>query len=332
MTSAKPSVELADASTKSDVAVEVHGYSRTIGSGDRVLFDNASLAVSPGERIGIVGANGCGKTTFLRDLLEFGSWEHPTLRIGPSLKVGALHQDDRSLERACSLIDAFQEWTDLSLPSARAMLGRYLFTAGDLEKPLRALSGGERNRLQIARLVAQRATLLLLDEPTNHLDIPAREAVEEALCEFDGTVLAVSHDRYFLDAVATRIACVDSLGFESYPGGFTEFRRVRGASGRSKGANGGNGSDGRRDAGRRRADADRRRPGVHGARREKTSTSTSASTASVESRIIALEEEQRELEKRIDELQQRRDFARARVLGGKLARLRNTIEQLWNEL
>ena len=215
------SVVLPQDRSRANVALQVIGYQRRFG--DRVLFRDARLEISCGERVALVGPNGCGKSTLLRDVVAYGAWEHPVLRVGPSLTVGYCAQDQDTFAADQTILDAF---VDLGLGNRREVLGAlrgYLFTWDDLDKPIGVLSGGERNRLQIAAAVQRRANFLILDEPTNHMDIPSCEAIEDALLAFTGTVLLVSHDRYLLDSIATAVVEVRDQGLHRFAGGFSEF-------------------------------------------------------------------------------------------------------------
>ena len=215
------SVVLPQDRSRANVALQVSGYERRFG--ERVLFRDARLEISCGERVALVGPNGSGKSTLLRDIVAHGAWEHPVLRVGPSLTVGYCAQDQDTLAADQTILDAF---VDLGLGNRREVLGAlrgYLFTWDDLDKRIGVLSGGERNRLQIAAAVQRRANFLILDEPTNHMDIPSCEAIEDALLAFTGTVLLVSHDRYLLDSIATAVVEVRDHGLHRFAGGFSEF-------------------------------------------------------------------------------------------------------------
>jgi len=209
----------------STLALRVSGYSRAWG--DRVLFEDAGFEMEVGERVALVGPNGCGKTTFLTDLVTLGGWENPTLRVGPSLRVGYVSQKQTVFDPALTVLEEFERLKPTSRQAVHGLLGRFLFGWNDLDKKVGALSGGELNRLQLARAVFLEADFLILDEPTNHLDIPSREGVEEGLADFQGTLLTVSHDRYFLDQTVTRIVEVRGRSFDSWDGTFSEFWAAR---------------------------------------------------------------------------------------------------------
>jgi len=173
--------------------------------GDRVLFDGAELEIEQGERVCLVGNNGSGKTTLFRRILDEGSWENPVLRLGKSVKAAEYRQLHDVLDAKSSLIDWVMRVTGLTRSPAASLLHRFMFHRDDLERPIGTLSGGEKSRVQLARLVHEQVNFLMLDEPTNHLDIPSCEQLEEMLEEYEGTLLVISHDRYFLDRIIQRV-------------------------------------------------------------------------------------------------------------------------------
>jgi ATP-binding cassette subfamily F protein 3 len=177
----------------------------TLAHGERVLIQDARVELEQGDRVALIGPNGSGKTTLLRTVLDDGAWENPVVRLGKSVRVGEYHQLHDILDPRASLLDWTCEATGLTSKESGELLHRFLFTREDLERPLGTLSGGEKSRIQLARLVSDSVNLLILDEPTNHLDIPSAEQLEDALLEFEGTLLFVSHDRYLLDRLATRV-------------------------------------------------------------------------------------------------------------------------------
>ena len=149
------------------------------------------------------------------------------LRRGHNIKMGVLSQHAESLDETAKVVEACQRATGLTPGKARALLGRFLFSGEAAEKPVAGLSGGERQRLSLAILVSSGANVLVLDEPTNHLDIESREALEDALSAFQGTVLLVTHDRALLDAVGSRTVAVQDGTLRSYEGGWAEYLRLR---------------------------------------------------------------------------------------------------------
>jgi len=202
-----------------------------VGDEPLVLLSDAELWLERGEHVSLVGANGTGKTTLIETLTGVREPAAGRLSTGHNVKVGYLSQHAEELgaggPAGQSVVEAAQRATGLSPGKARALLGRFLFSGEDADKPLSGLSGGERRRLSLAVLVQSGANVLILDEPTNHLDIESREALEDALRSFTGAILLVSHDRALLDAVGTRTIAVEDHTLHSYVGGWPEYVRVR---------------------------------------------------------------------------------------------------------
>src|SRR5215218_6556131 len=193
----------------------------------RTLLDDGELWLERGEHVSLVGPNGAGKTTLIDALAGRRELDGGRLRTGHNVQIGYLSQHAEELGSTGTVLEAAQRATKLTPNKARALLGRFLFSGDEAEKPLDGLSGGERRRLSLAILVTSGANVLILDEPTNHLDIDAREALEDALSAFDGTLLLVSHDRALLDAVGTRTFALEDDTIRSYLGGWAEYSRVR---------------------------------------------------------------------------------------------------------
>ena len=202
----------------SDARLEVPG---------RTLLEEGEFWLERGEHVSLVGPNGAGKTTLIEALAGRRELDGGKLRTGHNVQLGYLSQHAEELGSTGTVLEAAQRATGLTPNKARALLGRFLFSGAEAEKPLDGLSGGERRRLSLAILVASGSNLLIIDEPTNHLDIDAREALEDALRAFDGTVLLVSHDRALLDAVGTRTIALEDGRLRSYAGGWAEYSRVR---------------------------------------------------------------------------------------------------------
>lgn len=214
--------------TQADIALQMRDYTR--GFDDVTLFDNAEMDIAGGDTVALVGANGSGKTTLLKDIVDRGDWSNHDLRIGPSMNVGYSAQQQEVLDDDRTIVEEIRDAAPMTSQSAFALLNRFMFQPEDMQKRVGELSGGERNRLQLARLMALKPNFMILDEPTNHLDIPSREAVEEALEDFQGTLLVVSHDRYFLDKVVNRVVEVQDKKLVSFSGNFSEFWRASGRS------------------------------------------------------------------------------------------------------
>jgi len=195
----------------------------------RVLLDDAELWLERGEHVSLVGPNGTGKTTLIQALVGERELDGGKLRSGHNVKVGYLSQHAEELEGggARTVLEAAIKRTGLTPNRARALLGSFLFSGDDADKPLDGLSGGERRRLSLAILVQSGANVLILDEPTNHLDLESREALEDALQAFPGSLLLVTHDRALLDAVGSRTIAIEDYALRSYVGGWPEYARVR---------------------------------------------------------------------------------------------------------
>ncbi len=193
----------------------------------RTLLEDGELWLERGEHVSLVGPNGAGKTTLIDALAGRRELDGGRLRSGHNVTLGYLSQHAEELGTTGTVLDATQRATGLTPNRARALLGRFLFSGEEVEKPLDGLSGGERRRLSLAILVSSGANVLILDEPTNHLDLDAREALEDALSSFGGAVLLVSHDRALLDAVGTRTFALEDGRLRSYEGGWAEYSRVR---------------------------------------------------------------------------------------------------------
>ena len=207
------------------VALEVEGARLEVG--DRTLLEDGDLWLERGEHVSLVGPNGTGKSTLLEAIAGDRPLDGGRVRRGHNVRLGYLTQHASELGATGTALEAAQRATGLSPGKARALLGRFLFSGREAEKPLDGLSGGERRRLSLAILVASDANVLILDEPTNHLDLDAREALEDALHGFGGALLLVSHDRALLDAVGTRTVAMEDGRLRSYEGGWPEYLRAR---------------------------------------------------------------------------------------------------------
>ncbi len=340
--------------SKADIALDIIGYSKRFG--ELRLFENAGLRIAVGDRTALVGPNGCGKTTLLRDIVDTACWDSGVLRLGPSMRIGYCAQNQEVFAAADSIETAFLKLGAANRREVLQAVSPFLFGIEDLGKRMSELSGGERNRLQIARALYLKANFLIMDEPTNHLDINAREAVESGLEDFDGTLLAVSHDRYFLDKTADRVVLVQDCDLIPYEGNFSEFwfaarnataaygRQRRGVSdlsgrgriiaaarnaggGRPESA-GGEGNTKDRRAVPAAAALDRGASERHGFRGQ---PAPAAGAASLETRIIKLEAEQTVLERKISDAFSRGDYAAGKKLSKELDEKLKLIEDLYRQ-
>ena len=206
-----------------DEVLTVKGLGKRFG--DRVLFSNVDLQVTGGERIALLGDNGTGKTTFLRVLLGEEPGEGK-IRFGPSVKYGYLPQVIHFDHPERTLYDTMLYEKNCTPQMARDRLGAFLFQGEDVFKTVGNLSGGEQSRLRLCMLMDEKINLLILDEPTNHLDIASREWVEAAIEEFEGVLLFVSHDRYFIEKFAERIWLLEDGKIRDFPCGYQKYRSI----------------------------------------------------------------------------------------------------------
>lgn len=207
-----------------DEVLSVKGLTKRFG--DRTLFSDIELKVTGGERIALLGDNGTGKTTFLRVLLGELAGEGK-IKFGPSVKWAYLPQVIHFAHPERTLYDTMLYEKNCTPQSARDRLGAFLFSGEDVFKTVGTLSGGEQSRLRLCMLMDEKINLLILDEPTNHLDVASREWVECAVDEYEGTLIFVSHDRYFVDKFATRIWELEDGRIRDFPCGYAKYRAIK---------------------------------------------------------------------------------------------------------
>ena len=205
-------------STQKLVAGYIDGKQRT------ELVRVADLELLRGDCVGLLGPNGSGKTTLLRTIIGELSPLSGQVHLGHNVRIGYYSQTHAGLNAERSIIDEIRQASVLSEEGARTFLGRFLFSGDEVFKPSGTLSGGERSRVALAKLTLQGSNFLILDEPTNHLDLPSRQFLEEVLAEFEGTLLFVSHDRYFIDRLATKVWVIEDGVLIPYMGNYTEYR------------------------------------------------------------------------------------------------------------
>ncbi|MDD3825880.1 MAG: ABC-F family ATP-binding cassette domain-containing protein [Anaerolineae bacterium] len=207
--------------------VEVTGLDKVFpAKGDRdeqIVLAGLDLLLWHGERVGLLGANGTGKSVLFRCILGLETPTAGTIKVGPSVVVGYYAQEHETLDPNKTLVEEVRQVKAMYEEQAVSFLGRFLFPYQMARKKVSELSGGERSRLQLAKLMLSGANLLLLDEPTNNLDLPSCEVLESALDEFEGTVLVISHDRYFLDRVIDRVVELEEGALTSYPGDYSYY-------------------------------------------------------------------------------------------------------------
>jgi ATP-binding cassette subfamily F protein 3 len=194
---------------------------------DKIVLMDIDLLIWRGERVGVIGPNGSGKSVLFRCILNE---EQPTsgdIKIGPSIRIGYYAQEHQTLDANHTLIEEIWEAESMSEHAAVNFLRRFLFPYQRARDTVATLSGGERSRLQLAKIMLSDANFLLLDEPTNNLDLPSCEVLEQALEEFEGTVLVISHDRYFLNRMVNRIVEIDDGSLTDYQGDYTDYVQQR---------------------------------------------------------------------------------------------------------
>lgn len=199
-------------------------FDLNIGYQDQKLAGPLSFKVRKGQRIGIIGPNGIGKSTLLKTLLKKIPKLSGTIKFGANLEIGYYDQEQQQLHPEKNVLEeVWDDHPEVSEKDIRSLLGSFLFVGDDVYKPVSALSGGEKARLELTKLSFMPINFLILDEPTNHLDIDSREVLETAINEFDGTVLFISHDRYFLNQVATDILHMTADGMTHYEGNYDDY-------------------------------------------------------------------------------------------------------------
>ncbi len=205
-----------------DEVLRVRGVSK--GFGERTLFENFSLTVRAGDRVAIIGPNGVGKTTLLDIIAGRGVPDEGTVAYGANVDLGYYDQQQAQLHPEKTAMDEI--WDDfpyMQPDQVRGALALFLLTGDDVFQPIATLSGGEKGRVALSKLMLRKDNLLILDEPTNHLDMDSREVLEHALDEFTGTILTVSHDRYFINRIANRVVEMRADGADEYLGNYDDY-------------------------------------------------------------------------------------------------------------
>ncbi|MCP1101662.1 ATP-binding cassette subfamily F protein 3 [Aequitasia blattaphilus] len=215
-------LEFSPGSRSGNDVLKCEGLSKSFGH--QLLFSNLSFEIKRREKVAIIGNNGTGKTTLLKIINGMVSQDAGTLSIGASVDIAYYDQEHHILNEKNTVFEEISDaYPDLSNTAIRNLLAGFLFFGDDVQKLISSLSGGEKGRVSLAKLMLSKANLLILDEPTNHLDVDSKEILEEALQSFEGTVLYVSHDRYFINQTATRILELKNHGFENYIGNYDYY-------------------------------------------------------------------------------------------------------------
>jgi len=206
-----------------EISALAKGFQTVNGAGFEPILAEIDLQLRYGDRVGLIGPNGSGKSLLIQLILGKLAPDSGSIYLGPSIKPGYYAQEFETLDARRNLLETICKAGNFSESKAIAFLKKFLFDYDQRETPVGDLSGGERARLQIALITLSGANFLLLDEPTNHLDIPACEVLEDALLDFNGTILTVSHDRYFLDRIADRIVVLHGIGTNEYLGNYSDY-------------------------------------------------------------------------------------------------------------
>ena len=195
-----------------------------IGYNNRPVSENLNIRVYRGERIAIIGPNGVGKSTLLKTIVKHHSPLSGEIKYGTNVQFGYYDQEQATLVGTSTVLEElWREWPLMNEKDIRGVLGRFLFTGDDVGKPVTSLSGGEKARLSLAKLMLQKSNTLILDEPTNHLDLDSKEILENALDDFPGTIVFVSHDRYFINRIATKVIDINAESAIEYLGDYDYF-------------------------------------------------------------------------------------------------------------
>ena len=218
-------LDLKAAQRSGNDTIKAKGLSKSFE--DKIIFKNSDLLINFRERVALIGENGSGKTTLLKLLLGEEKPDAGIIELGANVKAAYLPQKIDFDNEEHTVLQCFREDISILEGKAREYLSKFMFCGGSVFKKVRQLSGGERIRLKLSKLLYKDVNLLILDEPTNHLDIDSIETLEEALEEFDGTMLFISHDRYFINKISERVIAVENNAFKSYAGNYDYYKSLK---------------------------------------------------------------------------------------------------------
>ncbi len=289
------------------------------GYGDKQIFSELNLSVHKGERVFLLGPNGCGKSTLFKVLVGQLAGKYGSVTFGPNVEYGYYEQTQASLHDNKTVLDeVWDVYPRMTETEVRTALGSFLFRGDDVFKLISTLSGGEKARISILKLMLSQANFLLLDEPTNHLDISSREALENAVADYEGTVFIISHDRYFINKLADRLYYMENGKITEYAGNYDYFEQRRpnrpaaAAAVKTESANA--------------ADYRRRKEEASAARKRKTSI------ARTEAALEELSEKISELEERLSQPEVAADYQQVLEITNELTALRETEDELFMKL
>jgi ATP-binding cassette subfamily F protein 3 len=288
--------------------------------GAQALLRADDLTIRRGERVGLLGPNGCGKTTLLRTLVGQLPALQGMVRLGHEVRIGYYAQGHDILQWNNTVLDEIMRVAPgLGEAAARHLLARFLFTGDDVFKRIADLSGGERSRVALAQLTLLPGNMLLLDEPTNHLDIDAREALESILKEYPGTILFVSHDRYFIDTLADKLWIVDQGRIRQFIGNYSEYVAAQAALPQPSPPK----------------QYEQRPTPTKPSRPNDAERARQRRLAALEAEVTALEQDLARLSSELDAASQACDVARLTTLGAQYAELEQLLAAkyaLWEQL
>jgi len=288
------------------------------GFDGRMLFEHVKLHLRAGDRVALIGDNGVGKSTMFKCLTGELKPDGGTIRLGAGVDIGYYDQHQAHLHDSKTVLD--EVWDDfrrLDQTEVRGALGLFLFTGDDVLMPISTLSGGEKGRVALTKLMLRKDNLLLLDEPTNHLDMDSREVLEDALADFPGTILAISHDRYFINRFATKVCVMEEGGVKEYLGNYDDYfekiNREQEPDGETAGMT------------RTQMDKEKRRSREE----ERRMKERKAALAQAEEAVARAEEEAAELERRLAEPETYQDAEKAAALAKAYQQKKDEIERLY---
>lgn len=306
------------------------GYERPADAQPLALLHVPDLEIWRGQRVALMGPNGCGKTTLLRTIVGDLPPLRGRARLGSNVRIAYYAQAHEGLRMDQTILDEIRRIRpDMKEAEARTLLGRFLFSGDDVYKRIADLSGGERGRVALAQLMLIGGNFLVLDEPTNHLDIDVREALETVLNEYDGTVLFVSHDRYFIDAVADTIWMVRDGVIEVFDGTYSEYVAARDAAPGASAPS--NGSHRRETTQETRATSPARDQRTLNRDQEREERRRQRRLAALEEEIAGLEAKLRNLEEALNAASAAGDVQRVTSLGIEIVELQETLDMRYDE-
>ena len=292
----------------------------TLTAGDKILFAHGNLSVERGRKVAIVGPNGAGKSTLLKRIVS----GDPSIEVGRYVHFAVYDQENANLDPENTVLaELWERHVAFSQTEIRSSLARCGLVPEDMDKKVKSLSGGERAKLALCVFENEHGNVLILDEPTNHLDLPARESLEKALKEFDGTVIFVSHDRYFISALADTVVSIENGMLEAYPGGYDNFIAQKQTAAAQK----------RREE----EEAERERylqkkaEGYRSKKERAAEANLKAEIKRVEAAIAEAEDREGELNARLVSPEVISDYKLAAKVSGELEELRQKIEELYEE-